>query len=146
MFWVLLQARPEATLPGGYGAALVQTLLALGGVCVLAWVVLRWASRRGLGVGRGQRIKVVERVPLDARRALFLVEVGGKMLLVATGDGAPTLLTELDPADVPTPEKPASFADVLKRIRKPLDGTEDHKGSTDPEDEDSEVDDVSKAS
>lgn len=117
--WIWLQSRPEAQLPGGYGAALLQTLLALLAVCILAWVVLRWASRKGLGIGRGKRIRVLEKMPLDARRALHLVEVGGRVLLVGTGDAAaPTLLTEIDPQSLPETSAPAaSFKDVLDRVR-----------------------------
>ena len=118
---LLLQAARDAPdLPGGYGMALLQTLLALGAVCILAWVVLRWASksRLGFGVSRG-RVRVLERVPLDARRSLYLVQVGGKVLLVGAGDGAaPAVLAELEPAQLPDePETPrVTFAEVLKRL------------------------------
>ncbi|MEZ4256842.1 MAG: flagellar biosynthetic protein FliO [Polyangiales bacterium] len=100
---VLLQS---AGLPGGYGWALFETLLALVGVCVLAWVVLHWAARQGFGTGGGGgRMRVVDRVALDARRGLALVEVGERMFLVGTGDGAaPTMLAEIDPAAVPAPK------------------------------------------
>ena len=72
----------QSGAPGGYGVALLQTLLALGAVSILAWVVLRWSARRGLGVGRGRRVKVLERTPLDGRRALYLVSVGDRVLLL----------------------------------------------------------------
>ncbi|MFW5921060.1 MAG: hypothetical protein ACOCUS_04415, partial [Polyangiales bacterium] len=67
--YALLQGASEAAdLPGGYGAALLQTLLALAAVCVLAWVVLRWSAKRGFGMGpSGGRVRVLERVPLDQR-------------------------------------------------------------------------------
>jgi len=119
---LLLQASAEtAELPGGYGVALLQSLLALAAVCVLAWVVLRWASQRGLGTfARGTRVKVIERVPLDARRTLWLVKVGGKVLLIGAGDGAsPTTLTELRTDEVPDEPsggaKGATFVEVLRR-------------------------------
>ncbi|AKF08752.1 flagellar biosynthetic protein FliO [Sandaracinus amylolyticus] len=110
----------QAELPGGYGVALLQSLLALAAVCVLAWVVLRWASQRGLGTfARGTRVKVIERVPLDARRTLWLVKVGGKVLLIGAGDGAsPTTLTELredELPDEPITTKGATFVEVLRR-------------------------------
>ena len=73
----LLQA---GGVPGGYGVALLQTLLALAAVCILAWVVLKWSRGRGLAMG-GRRVKVLERVPLDGRRSLYLVEVAGRVLL-----------------------------------------------------------------
>ncbi len=123
--WVLLQTASDSQLPGGYGIALLQTLLALAAVCILAWVVLRWGSRRGFGIGLGGgRVRVLERVPLDPRRSLYLVQVGEKVLLIGGGDGAaPTVLTELDPADLPPePERrAASFADVLKRLGRKAD-------------------------
>lgn len=113
--FTLLQA---SEAPGGYGIALLQTLFALAAVCILAWVVLRWSARRGLGVGRG-RVRVLERVPLDGRRALYLVEIGERVLLVGAGEGgAPSLLTELDPSELPPmPEKP-SLAELVARLRE----------------------------
>jgi len=115
---ILQGASEPAPLPGGYGAALLQTLIALGGVCLLAWVILKWGSKRGFGKVGGQRVKVLERVPLDPRRSLYLVQVGDKVLLLGAGEQAsPTVLAELDPDELPElPEKKTkSFADLLKR-------------------------------
>ena len=110
--FVLLQS-------GGYGVMLLQTVLALLAVCILAWVVLRWAAKKSLGLGSGQQIRVIERVVLDVGRTLYLVEVGGKVLLLGAGEGAsPTLISELDAAEVDmTPEEKTSFADVLTKLR-----------------------------
>jgi len=110
-----------ADLPGGYGVALLQTLLALVAVCILAWVVLKWASRRGLGLGAGGgRVRVLERIALDPRRSLYLVKVGDRVLLIGAGDGgAPAMLAEVDAASLP-PEPEGgrvAFADVLDRLR-----------------------------
>ena len=102
-------------LPGGYGVALLQTLLALAAVCILAWVVLRWSARSGFGIGQGQRIRLVERVALDARRTAFLVEVGGKLYFLAAGDGgSPALIAALDSKDVPEPERKKTFLEALR--------------------------------
>lgn len=116
---LLLQASDAASdLPGGYGIALLQTLLALAAVCVLAWVVLKWAAQRGLGIGAsGQRVKVLERVALDARRTLWLVKIGGKVLLIGAGDGAPpSLLAELKEDELPPDSAKTSFVDVLRKV------------------------------
>ena len=120
--YALLQDPPQG-LPEGYGASLLQSVLALAAVCVLAWVVLRMFSRRGFGVGpTGGRVRVVERIPLDARRMLYVVKVGERLLLLGSGDGAsPALITEIDPATMPpVPDaKPVgeAFRDVLARVR-----------------------------
>ncbi|MCB9601338.1 MAG: flagellar biosynthetic protein FliO [Sandaracinus sp.] len=120
MFFVWLQNTP-APLPTGYGAALLQTLVSLLAVCLLAWLLLRWGARRGFATGaRGRRVKVIERVALDPRRTLYVVEVGGKVLLLGAGDGAsPTLLSELDPKDFPAePTAPkVRFAQTLAKLR-----------------------------
>jgi flagellar protein FliO/FliZ len=117
VFTLLQSTASEA--PGGYGIALLQTIFALAAVCVLAWVVLRWSARRGLGVGRG-RIRVIERVPLEGRRSLYLIEIGERVLLVGAGEGgAPALLTELDPSELPpVAAQPASFAELVARLRE----------------------------
>ena len=108
----------QGDLPGGYGASLLQTLLALVAVCILAWVVLRWSQRRGLGVGQGKQVKVLERVPLDARRTLYLVEVGGRVLLIGAGDAsAPSVLAELDPSELPELPQGSSFGGLVARLR-----------------------------
>ncbi len=106
MFFLLQSA--ETTIGTGYVAALLQSILALGAVCILAWVVLRWSAQRGLGKSRG-RMRVIEKLPLEARRSLYLIEVGDRVLLIGTGDGAsPALIAELNPESVPEPSTPKS--------------------------------------
>ncbi len=108
----------QSDAPGGYGVALLQTLFALAAVCILAWVVLRWSARRGLGRGSG-RIRVLERIVLDGRRSLYLVEIGERVLLIGAGDGgAPALLAEMDASELPpAPERSASLLDLVSKLR-----------------------------
>lgn len=119
---LLLQAspaRPAPELPGGYGAALFQSLLALVLVCVLAWVLLRFFAGRGVGLGVGRRAKILERVPLDARRALVLVELGDHILVLGVGDGAaPTLIEKLPKDALPEPEARRTFLEAWKERRR----------------------------
>jgi flagellar biosynthetic protein FliO len=112
---LLLQATHD--LPGGYGVALLQALLALLAVCILAWTVLRWSAGRGLGsLGGGQRIEVIERAHLDARRTLYLVKIGDRAFLVGAGEsGAPSLLAEIPASELPPVKPGVRFADVLRR-------------------------------
>jgi flagellar protein FliO/FliZ len=104
--------------PGGYGVALLQTLLALAAVCILAWVVLRWSARRGFGMHKG-RVRVIERVPLEGRRSLYLVRIGDRVLLIGAGEGgAPSLIAELDPSELPpAPEPGPGLSEILAKLR-----------------------------
>ena len=99
-----MQQVAGATLGGDAVLGSLRVLLALAGVCTLALVVLRWLARRGVGRAGapGARVQVVERVGLDAQRALYLVRVSahgsaeGRLLLIGTGPGAaPALIAEL---------------------------------------------------
>ncbi|MBM4281403.1 MAG: FliO/MopB family protein [Deltaproteobacteria bacterium] len=66
---------------------MVKTVVALTVVLLLAWLTLH----KGMGrlverAQAGKRLRVVERVALDARRSLFLVEVDGRTMVVGGGD------------------------------------------------------------
>lgn len=114
-------ARDE--VPGGYGEFLLMSLLVLVVVCLLAWLVLRFGLRRLYPMARPGNegpVKVIARVALEARQTLYIVEVGGKTMLLGTGDRPVSLISELDSdavaAAVAAAPKPKSFADVLRRI------------------------------
>lgn len=81
-----------------YGDLLVTSLLVLGAVCVVAFVVVRVAGRwLATGRVRGAHVlDVVARVPLEPRRSLYIVEVAGKSLLVGTSEMGLSVLSELD--------------------------------------------------
>ncbi len=76
---------------------LLSTTVALAFVCALAVGVLKLLPLFGQKRGTVRGMRVVSRLPLDARRSLYVVEVGGRCLLVGAGDGPLTLLTEVDP-------------------------------------------------
>lgn len=82
---------------------LLRMLFALGFVCAVAWLVLRFAASRGLGKNaRGKRLEVIERLSIDPQRSLLIVRVDQRRLLIGVGSGAaPQLVTELDSAGAP---------------------------------------------
>jgi flagellar biosynthetic protein FliO len=75
----------------------VQTILALGFVCLLAYVVLRVIlPRLNLAAAGKSIVTVVDRTPLDQRRSLYVIEVTGRWLLIAVSEGGVQLISELD--------------------------------------------------
>ena len=97
---------------------IVETLVTLLGVVILA-VLLLYGGRR-LGVGRPSGpLELVGRLPLDARRAVYLIRVGKLVYVVGASEGGLTRLGELDADAVPTAAagEPASrFADILGKM------------------------------
>lgn len=86
---------------GGYSFFLmfVQTIFALGLVCGLAYVLFRWVLPRLGGAQFGNHIvRIVDRVPLDARKNLYVVEVAGRWLLIASSEAGVHIVSELDAA------------------------------------------------
>ncbi len=106
-------------------AYLVETFITLAGVCALALVVL-WGARR-LGIGRPSGpIELCGHLPLDARRAIYLIRVGEQMFIVGVGEGGFTKLGELPAAGIAGLEASAvrgktgpTFAELLRGGRGP---------------------------
>jgi flagellar biogenesis protein FliO len=92
-------------------------------VCLLAFVVLRFLGRRGFGGATANGlIRLVARLHLEPRRAVYVVEAAGRYFLIGTGEsGAPATLAELDADAVQrltaTPRRPVSFLEVLRGRR-----------------------------
>lgn len=96
----------------------VESLVTLLGVTALAVVVLFAARKAGVGRSSGP-LELVGRLPLDARRAIYLVRAGARVYVLGASEAGLARLGELDAADVPAapPEPRASFGDVLARVR-----------------------------
>jgi flagellar biosynthetic protein FliO len=120
----LQEAPTETPDVPSYGSLLLQTVLALILVCVLAYVFLRYGLRwlmRGRKTGLSS-LAVLDRLTLDSRRTLYVVEAAGKVYLLGATDASVRLIAELDPDDLPSEqsekgEPPRSggkrFIDVL---------------------------------
>ncbi|MGE0326930.1 MAG: FliO/MopB family protein [Polyangiaceae bacterium] len=97
---------------------LVETLVTLLAVIALAVLVLYAARRVGVGRQSGP-LQLVGRLPLEGRRAVYLVKIGSKIVVIGASEGGLTRLTELDEAELDLDTKePAAFSDVLGRVLK----------------------------
>lgn len=84
---------------------LLQTLVALAAVCGLAYVIFRVILPKLQIVNSASgMIRVVERVGIDTRRSLLVVEVAGKWLLVGVSENGVHLVTELNEKDAEAAE------------------------------------------
>lgn len=87
---------------GSLTGALVTTLLAIAALAALGWFAVRLLHARGPRWGRraGARLAVVERLPLDFKSSLYVVQGMGRTWLIGCGDGGgPRLIAELDAVD-----------------------------------------------
>jgi len=90
----------------GYLWDFTRSVLALLGAGALVWLLLRALQQRGFGRSDGP-VRVVQRVALEPRKALYVVRAGERTLLIGCADGAaPALIMEL-PTDA-SPIAPAA--------------------------------------
>lgn len=105
---------PEAT----YVVESLATIAVFGGALYAA----TWGLRRMSGARGSSAMEVLARQPLDGRRAIYLVRVGKRVLIIGAGEGALTRLGTTSLASLQLDEKelasePRSFRDVLARVR-----------------------------
>jgi flagellar protein FliO/FliZ len=111
---------------GSYGLFLLETLLILVLVCVVAYVVMRFGLRRFYGGGSGSAagpVRVLQRIPLEPRRTMYVIQAAGKTLLVAASEGGGmTLISELDTlavqAELALVPRQRSFLEILTAQKK----------------------------
>jgi flagellar protein FliO/FliZ len=90
---------------------LIKTMLMLGVVLLVVYLTLH----KGLGKlvekqQTGKRMRVVERVALDQKRSLFVVEVDGQQILLAAGEGGVVQLKDLGKTPQPAASATSSSA------------------------------------
>lgn len=97
---------------------LVETFVTLLAVVAIAILVLVGAKRLGVGRPHGP-MQLLGRMPLDARRVVYLVKVADQVLILGASEAGLTKLGELHSGqlvDEPKPEQPG-FAELLSRLR-----------------------------
>ncbi|MEW5853701.1 MAG: flagellar biosynthetic protein FliO [Myxococcota bacterium] len=94
----------------GAWAIIVKSLVALCAVLMVIYLVLGKGLARMAGkMSAARTMRVVDRLGLDARRTLYLVEVDGVRALVGTGENQMSMMV-LPPA---APARAADFAETL---------------------------------
>ncbi|MBK6692310.1 MAG: flagellar biosynthetic protein FliO [Myxococcales bacterium] len=115
----------------------VEALLTLLVVAVAVFAALALARRAGVGRGFGAA-ELVGHLPLEARRAIYLVKVGGRVLVVGASEAGLAKLGEVDGDLVATPTpRPKTFGDALAQILaargpKAKDGERDREHQVEP--------------
>lgn len=95
---------------------MVQTILALAVVCGLAYFIFRIVLPKfSIGSGVGSMVRIVDRIGIDARKSLCVVEVAGKWMLIAISENGVQLVSELDAGSAAEAEKLAEQARALGR-------------------------------
>src|SRR4051812_18462318 len=101
-------------------AYFVQAMVTVLVIAALAVVVIYGGRRLGLGRPSGP-LELLGRLPLEARRAVYLVRVGKVVYVVGASEGGLTRLGEMDAGSVPSsgPGPGPTFAEVLGRLVRP---------------------------
>lgn len=95
----------------------VETLVTLLAIVALSVLVLAFARRAGVGRSAGP-LELVGRLPLDARRAVYLVRVGSVVYVVGASEAGIAKLGEVSEGSIELASATApreSFREVLSR-------------------------------
>jgi flagellar biogenesis protein FliO len=129
-----------ATRPG-YLWQLVQTFFFLIVVCLLAYLVLGKGLPKLLslspGAARGMMaapprgvVEVIDRLPLDPRRALLVVRVGGSHFLIGVSEQGMSMLARLDESQLGAiQDLPAGSASLWSKFQGLLGQKIDKEGT-----------------
>ena len=105
-----------------FGMLILKMIFFLGVVVALIYVVLKkFLPLLAHGSGfRARSIKILERLPVDQRRSLLVVEVQDKVYLMGSAEGQINILMELDreklnARPVTDLQVSGAFEQVLKR-------------------------------
>lgn len=105
MNYILLVAALQEAAPEeiNFGMLILRMLIFLALVIALIYFLLRKVlpSLMRLTAFKNQTIRILERVPLDQRRSMLVVEIQDKVYLVGSAEGQINILMELDREKLP---------------------------------------------
>lgn len=97
---------------------LVQTIFALVVVCGLAFVIFRVIIPYfQIFPSSNNMVRVVDRIGLEARKSLYIIEVAGQWYLIAVSETGVQLISELDAANAAKAE--AKLAEQISKQFSP---------------------------
>jgi flagellar protein FliO/FliZ len=109
------RARNGRAVTVSAAGTLLETFLTLALVCGVAFVVLYFAKRAGIARAFGG-VELVGQLSLEPRRAIYLVRLGGKVLVIGASEAGLTKLGEVEATELPAAGPPPQrFGDVLAR-------------------------------
>jgi len=115
-FLLLIESAPSEDLD--FGMMIFRMLIFLGIVLVLIYFVLR----KGLPLLiqnptlKSRAVRILERVPVDQKRSLLVVEVQDRVYLLGSAEGQINVLIELDRDKLEYQKSTQkNFGDVLKK-------------------------------
>ncbi|MBN2359071.1 MAG: flagellar biosynthetic protein FliO [Deltaproteobacteria bacterium] len=108
---------------------MLRVVLVLAGIILLAYLVLH----KGLGsltgrLNKGRLLRVVDRIGLEPKKTLYVVEVVGRYYLIGTTDHGVSCLATLSPDG----QSPESFEELLRgkpRTAPPASGRDEPAAS-----------------
>ncbi len=106
---------------------LVQTIVTLSAIVILAGLVVFAARRFGVGRPAGP-LQLVGRLPLDGRRAIYLVRVSDRLFVLGGSEAGLNKLGELEGQGLEFEREPVpapAFRDVLERAFGKRKGSDD---------------------
>jgi flagellar biogenesis protein FliO len=99
---------------------LIETFVTLVAVLALAFLILMGAKRFGIGQPIGP-ITLVGRLPLDTRRAVYLVRVANQVIILGSSEAGLCKLGEVQEQhieDFKNPQTQPRFSDLIARFRQ----------------------------
>lgn len=109
-------ADDEAEAIPSFGWALVQMVIVLGAVSLLAYFLLGKVLPKIMRVqtptAPTRLLEVVDRLPIDQRRAILIIKLGERHFLVGASEGSITLLSRLEPEEIDQALAMSSSRDV----------------------------------
>ena len=112
----------------GTGYLLFKTLVVLGVVVSVIYLTLNVGARKLLKLGpqANALVKVIDRVPLDPKKSLYVLQVGGEFMLVGASEQGLNLISKLDAEGVQkllaerlAAQPSSNFLERLNALAKP---------------------------